>query len=81
MSCSISPLSAALLALVALTSCSKGATRREQAVTAPSAWHFTFAEVRAFRLNWDEESAMMGIDDGPQLNPTGLAPSLGAELC
>lgn len=72
MSCSVAPLSAALLALVALTSCSKEATRREEAVTAPSAWHFAFAEVRAFRLNWEEESAMVGIDDGPQLNPTRI---------
>ena len=39
----------------------------------PVKWHFTFNEVRAFRLNWENEQSVARILDGEgNLNPTRI---------
>jgi hypothetical protein len=39
----------------------------------PGKWHFTFKEVRAFRLNWeDEQSVARILDRDGNLNPTRI---------
>ena len=53
---------------------------RPQSGHEPGQWHFSFSEVRAYRLNWDHEEASVGItsQDG-SLNPTRI-PEAGIRL-
>ncbi|MEM7698809.1 MAG: hypothetical protein AAF236_10430 [Verrucomicrobiota bacterium] len=66
----MNPLVFALAGLIAVmtTSCIKDSGSK------PGEWHFTnFSEVRAFRLNWEDEDAFDRIlDQDGNLNPTRL---------
>lgn len=62
------------LVMIMITSCSSNSHSNANSNSKPGQWHFSgFAEVRAYRLNWDDQDSFNPIlnQDGT-LNPTRI---------